>query len=352
MYYSKEYIEDLDAVIKNIPSADMLKGKSIIVTGATGLIGSAAADILFRLNEKASYGMTIYLAGRDENRMKERFSEGFENGEAPSYQFLQYDAATGVIDGVDAVDYIIHGASNADPKRIMGEPVETMMSNLLGLQGLISSVDMEKLQRVLYISSSEVYGINETFEPYTENQLGYIDILNPRSCYPSSKRAAETLLAAYAEEYNLDFTIVRPGHIYGPTIKFSDSRVSADFSLKAAKGEAIVMKSKGEQLRSYCHVLDCASAIIAVLINGENGNAYNISAPQAIVTIREMAEAFAEAGGVEISFDVPTEQETKSFNKMPCSALNSDKLEALGWKAAFDMKLGAERTVTELKQRL
>ena len=120
----------------------------------------------------------------------------------------------------------------------------------------------------------------------------------------------------------------------------------------AAKGENIVMKSLGEQLRSYCHVLDCASAILAVLIKGENRNAYNISAKQAIVTIREMAEAFAAAGGVEIVFDVPTDAEKKSYNVMPCSALNAEKLEALGWKAAFDMKAGAEQTVRELKNML
>ena len=112
------------------------------------------------------------------------------------------------------------------------------------------------------------------------------------------------------------------------------------------------MKSKGEQLRSYTHVLDCASAILTVLIKGKSRNAYNISARQAIVTIREMAEAFAAAGGVEIVFDIPTETEVKSVSVMPCAALNSEKLEALGWKAAFDMKAGAEQTVRELKHIL
>ncbi|MCR5214572.1 MAG: NAD(P)-dependent oxidoreductase [Eubacterium sp.] len=348
MKYTNEYLEDVNAVLKNIPELEELRGKGILITGATGLICSAVADLLFSLNIEQDYGMTIYLAGRDEDRMAKRFGQRVDKKD---YVFVQYDAAKGGLDVKGAaIDYIIHGASNADPKRIMAEPVETMLANIQGISAILDSIDKDKLSRFLYVSSSEVYGVNEKFEPYTENQFGYVDILNPRSSYPSSKRAAETLLVAYAEEYGIDVVMVRPGYIYGPTVKTSDSRASADFSFKAVRGQEIVMKSKGEQLRSYCHVLDCASAMLAVLIKGENKEAYNISAPISIVTIREMAEAFAEAGGVKITFDLPTEAETKSYNKVPCSALNSDKLEALGWKAEFDMKRGAERTVLEMKQ--
>ena len=398
MKNSVEYIDDIKNVIKNIPDAEALKGCDILVTGATGLIGSAVADILLVLNKECGYGMKLYLAGRKIEGVAERFSD-YEEGR--DYFFVKYDATKQVTDLI-AVDYIVHGASNADPAKISSEPVETMLANIMGLNGLLSAADKDKLKRVLYISSSEVYGVGGISDKkegaetgtedgvskngvdagkidgasedgkdgasedgkdgasdkpeyysrlFKENDLGYVDILSPRSSYPSSKRAAETLCIAYAEEYKVDAVIVRPGHIYGPLIKLSDSRASALFSLKAAKGENIVMKSLGEQLRSYCHVLDCASAILAVLIKGENRNAYNISAKQAIVTIREMAEEFAAAGGVEIVFDVPTDAEKKSYNVMPCSALNAEKLEALGWKAAFDMKAGAEQTVRELRNR-
>ena len=346
MRYTDEYINDINLVTENIPDYEKFKGSEILITGATGLICSAVADILLYLNKNRDFGMKIYLAGRNENGMIERFA-GFEEGR--DYHFVSYDATKQLSEMISA-DYIIHGASNADPARISGEPVETILANVMGLNSLLSAVDKDKLKRLLYVSSSEIYGVNETREPYKEEQLGYVDILSPRSSYPSSKRAAETLCIAYGEEYNIDTVIVRPGHIYGPTIKASDSRASALFSLKAASGEDIVMKSRGEQLRSYCHVLDCASAMLSVLIRGEKGNAYNISASKAIVTIREMAEAFAEAGNVNIVFDVPTESEVKSYNVMPCSALSSVKLEALGWKAAFDMKKGALHTVNMLKE--
>lgn len=348
MRYTDEYLADIKDVSLCIPEVETLRGKEIFITGATGLIGSAVADILLMLNKTDDYGMNIILAGRKPDGITARFPE-FEEGR--DYRFFEYDATKAVTELISA-DYIIHGASNADPARISAEPVETILANIMGLNSLLTAADRDRLKRILYISSSEIYGVNESFEPYREESLGYVDILNPRSSYPSSKRAAETLCIAYAEEYKVDALIVRPGHIYGPVIKLSDSRASAQFSLKAAKGEAIVMKSLGEQLRSYCHVLDCASAILAVLIKGENKNAYNISAKQAVVTIRQMAEAFAKAGNVDIVFDVPSDAERKSYNVMPCSALNSEKLEALGWKAEFDMTKGAEHTVRFLRSIL
>lgn len=347
MKYTVGYFNSIMEVIKNIPDCHDLKGKSILITGATGLIGSAVCDVLLALNQEEFYDMKLLFAGRNKEGMESRF-EGYKEGK--EYFFVQYDATLSEQKGIIKADYVIHGASNADPKKISGEPVETMLANIQGLSSLINSLDKEMLKRILYISSSEVYGVNEKQEPYKEEQLGYVDILSSRSCYPSSKRAAETMCVAYAEEYGIDTVIVRPGHIYGPTVKSTDSRVPALFSSMVVRGEDIVMKSKGEQLRSYTHVLDCASAILAVLIKGESKQAYNISASQAIVTIREMAEAFAKAGNVEIKFDLPTEAETKTYSKTPCSALNSEKIEALGWKAYFDMNLGAKQTVEMMKE--
>ena len=261
MKSTKQYKEDIKKVIDNIPSIEKLKGKRILITGATGLICSAVADILFELNQ-SGFGIEIVLAGRNADNLKKRFED---YNEGVDYSFLLYDATANNNEDDLEIDYVVHGASNADPAKIISEPVETILANVQGLNSLMSMLDKSKVERLLYISSSEVYGINETMEPYKEDQLGYIDILNVRASYPNSKRVTETMCVSYSEEYDIDTVIVRPGHIYGPTIKFSDSRASALFSIKAANGEDIVMKSEGSQLRSYCHSLDCASAIIAVL---------------------------------------------------------------------------------------
>lgn len=336
--YCDEYWQDVKLVSEQIPNLKHLFGSSVLITGTTGMICSSVTEILFYLNQKQDARIQIILAGRSRERIKERFY-CFEDGQ--DYTFIPYDATSSNPINIKA-DFIIHGASNADPGKFAKEPVETMLANVLGLNTLLQSAVDKKTKRLLYISSSEVYGRKDEKRPYQEDDYGFVNILNPRASYPSSKRAAETLCAAYSAEYGLDIVIVRPGHIYGPTITKTDSRASAQFTRKAKAGENIVMKSAGTQLRSYCYTLDCASAILTVLINGNCGEAYNISNSKSIVTIREMAEALAQAGGVEIVFDNPSDLEQKSYNMMDNSSLDSKKLEELNWKACFDMKEGSK----------
>lgn len=339
--YCEEYWQDVQLVAQQIPHLENLYGSTILITGGTGMICSAVVEILLFLNRAKSANIKIILAGRNKDKTKKRFYS-FEEGK--NYTFLQYDATSATPLSIMA-DYIIHGASNADPGKFAKEPVETMLANIIGLNTLLKTAVDNKSKRLLYISSSEVYGRKEEKRPYKEDDYGFVDILNPRASYPSSKRAAETLCSAYSSEYGLDTVIVRPGHIYGPTITDSDSRASAQFTRKAKAGEDIVMKSAGSQLRSYCYTLDCASAVLAVLINGKCGEAYNISNSRSIVTIREMAEALAKAGMVNINFENPSDIEKNNYNMMDNSSLDSIKLENLGWSAVFDMDNGAQKNI-------
>lgn len=346
MKYTDKYWEDVKRVTETIPNYESLFGKKILITGGTGMICSSVAEILFYLNREKQAGIKIVLAGRNKERMADRFKDFVEGQD---YIFLEYDATENKILDVK-VDLIIHGASNANPVVYSAQPVETMLANIVGLQCLLQLAVATKVERVLYVSSSEVYGNKEEFRPYEENDYGFVDILNPRASYPCSKRAAETLCAAYQDQYQLDTVIVRPGHIYGPTITNSDSRASAQFTRSAVKGEDIVMKSAGTQLRSYCYTLDCASALLAVLVNGEKGNAYNISNKDSICSISDIAKALAKVAGREVIYECATEQDKKGYNLMSNSALNAKKLEDLGWKACFDLEEGTARTIEILKE--
>ena len=330
------YWDEIETVAGNIPYVDRLYGQSILLTGATGLIGSAVAEILFCLNERKHAGIRVFLAGRNRERTEERFPFG-------GYRFVRYDATQGKID-TGEMDYIIHAASPADPVSYVKEPVETMLANILGLKCLLDGAKGTRT-RVLYISSSEVYGQKSGNQPYRETDYGFVDDLNPRSCYPMAKRASETLCASYQKEYGVDFVIARPGHIYGPEMTETDSRASAQFARKAAAGEDIVMKSAGRQLRSYCYSLDCASAILTILAAGQSGEAYNISNPDSVVTIREVAETFARVAGRGVIFENPTDEEAAGYNMMDNSSLDGKKLAALGWRAQYGIEEGVARTV-------
>ena len=339
--YSNDYWRDAAEVVGVIPNKSDLFNRTIMITGATGMICSAIVDLLHWMNSHLDANIHIILAGRSEERTRNRFP--YMDGNT-HMSFLPYDATSSEKIKIKA-DYIIHGASNADPASFTKQPVETMLANVIGLNTLLLSAVENRSKRVLLISSSEVYGRKEERRPFEENDYGFVDILNPRASYPSSKRAAETLCAAYKEEHGLDFVVIRPGHIYGPSITKTDSRASAQFTRNAKEGKDIVMKSAGAQLRSYCYTLDCASAILTALINGNSGEAYNISSSKLVCSIRDIAEALAKAGNVNVVFENASETEKKGFNLMDNSSLDGTKLESLGWGPLFNIEKGANSTL-------
>ncbi len=347
LYGNPTWISDIDKVIEVVPELDRLAGKSLMITGAAGLVCSAIVDIIFRYNDTHDEKIQVLAAGRWPEEMSARFGDQVNRED---FTFVVYDASKtdNVID-VHA-DYIIHGASNASPNMIVKEPVETMMSNFLGMKYLLDYAKEQGTTRILYISSSEVYGEKEGTEPYKEGQYGYIDLLKSRNSYSVGKRAAETLCASYADEYGMESVIVRPGHIYGPTASPYDKRVASAWSYAVAKGEDIVMKSDGSQIRSYCYCLDCASAMLKVLLCGENCHAYNISNPDSIISIKDMAEILSKSAGVELRMELPTEEERKGFNPMSNSSLESASLTGLGWHGCFDAETGFGHTVKILKE--
>jgi nucleoside-diphosphate-sugar epimerase len=347
LYNSKLWMEDLDRTLASLPILEELAGKRVLITGGAGLVLSPVVDLFFRYNETHDTAIEILAAGRWIEEMQGRFGEYCEK---PYFHFVPYDAAKTDNQLTEPADYIIHGASNASPDMIVREPVETMMSNFMGLKALLDYAKESGTKRLLYVSSSEIYGKKEDARPYREGEYGYIDLLSARNSYSVGKRAAETLCVSYQEEYGVESVIVRPGHIYGPTASPQDVRVASAWAYAAARGEDIVMKSEGKQLRSYCHCLDTASAVLTVLLRGEASGAYNISNPDAIVTIRDMAELLSKAGGVELRMELPTEAERKGFNPMSNSALESEGLQGLGWKGLFDAPTGCAHTVQILKE--
>ena len=347
IWESRRWRSDLDETIGQLDELNILSGKRVMVTGCTGLICSAVTDLLIRWNEAHEEKITILAAARNKDKTLARFSP---YAQKEWFQYVPFDSAAPECIVNEPADFIIHGASNASPDKIIQEPVETMLSNILGMKALLEEAKEQKVSKVLFISSSEVYGKKEGTQPYKANEYGFIDLLNPRNSYSVGKRAAETLCISYEAEYNISSVIVRPGHIYGPTASEADQRVSSAWAYAAARGQDLVMKSDGAQIRSYCYCLDCASAILKVLIKGECGRAYNISNPDSIISIREMAQILARSGGVELKTELPTEAERKGFNPMSNSSLDSEELLALGWKGLFDAERGFAHTVEILRE--
>lgn len=312
---------------------------SILVTGASGLIGSAFVELLLES------GVSVVAAGRNVEKLQKRF--GKRNGLA----FLAYDA-TKSNDLDIAVDYVVIAASPASPNLYVEKPVDVMLANTMGVNELLAYSVRKKVRKVVYVSSSEVYGkLTPPATGFREDQFGEIDLANPRNCYAESKRAAELLCVSYAKQYGLNVSIVRPGHVYGPTATAADMRVSSLWPRMAIRGEDIVMKSEGKQLRSYVHCHDCATAIMTVLLKGEPGMAYNVSNRRSVVTIHQLAEAICNEGKVRLRMELPAEKERAAFNPMMNSSLDATRLEALGWTAKYDFEAGVRETIERMRNR-
>lgn len=345
MRYGGKYLAELDRVCSAFDFS-AFEGMRVLLTGGTGLIGSALADVLLYANEKFGLDLQLQLAVRSKEKAMARFSRFNRRS---GLCFGAYDALAPVCLDFQA-DFIIHGASNAHPATYSKEPVETLLANVIGTDGMLRFVRETGARRLLYISSSEVYGRISEVRAYREEDNGYVELLAPRACYPIGKRAAETLCAAHAAEYGIDFVIARPGHIYGPTMTADDTRATVQFARDVMAGRDILMKSAGKQLRSYCYGADCATAILTILQKGKACEAYNISDRNSVVSIRQMAEEFAAVAKKKLIFAPPTDAEQKSYNLMDNSSLNGEKLEALGWKPIFDYQSGVRDMLEILRE--
>lgn len=336
------YKKDILQIFKSDLPWENLSGCNIFVTGATGLIGGCLVETLMT-NPKRDY--QVFASGRNVERAKVRFKDYAKDA---AFHFVKYDVLEPL--GCDVrFDYIIHAASNGSPNFFVQKPVEVMKSNLYGLVNLMEYGLSHGMKRMLYVSSGEVYGEGEG-RVFTEDYSGYVDCTKPRSCYPSSKRAAETLCVSYVEEYGADVVIARPCHTYGPHFTEQDNRVYAQFIRNVLRGEDIVMKSTGEQFRSWCYVVDCVSALLHILLKGKCGEAYNIADEKSNISIRELAETIARIGGKKVVIDVPDADEKKGFNIVMKSIFSVGKLEGLGWKAHSSIEKGLINVINEDRQ--
>lgn len=340
---STQYVNALKKV-----NCEGLSGKTIVISGATGMIGSCLIDTLMVWNRTQTHPCNIVAISRKMAAAKNRFAYCWDD---PCFNYIEQDICSPAVNWPEKVDYVIHAASNADPMSFAKAPVDTLMSNVLGTDLLIKAGMQKGMTRFLYISSGEMYGQPDNEQnDFVESYCGPVDHSVSRACYPTGKRAAEVLCQSYISQYGVDAVIVRPCHIFGPTMTARDSRAVSEFLRNAAAGKNIGMKSAGLVERSHCYVVDAVNAIFRVLLDGECGNAYNIADTAYQMTIREFAFAAAEAGNCEVVFENPSDLETRGYSKVSRSVLSADKLKELGWQGHPSESNAIAETVQILKQ--
>lgn len=321
--------EDIKNII-NYFDMSVFDGKTILVTGATGLIGKLCVKSLLN----SGYNTQVIALVRDEEKAKNIF------GESKRLTYLVQDINQR-INTTRRVDYIIHAASTTSSKDFVEKPVETIYTAINGSRNILEFAKNKRLEGMVYLSSLEIYGVNEK-ENIKEMDYGYIDILNPRSSYSESKKMVETMCISYGTEYGVPVKIARLAQTFGAGVSISDNRVFAQFAKAIINKENIVLHTKGETKRNYCYTTDAVRGIFTILTKGENNNAYNVANENSYCSISEMAHLLEnEYTKVEYKID----EVNRGYNPTVKIALNTEKLNALGWEAKVNLKEMFDRLI-------
>lgn len=333
------YQEDLQHILQT-NGIEQLHGKHLLITGATGLIGICLIDALMLYNRLHDANLHICALGRSKAKAAEVLGEYYGH---PLFHFAEHDVNQPISTELRA-DYILPLASNTHPLAYSTYPVETMLINLKGAEHALEAARHQQAQ-VLYPSTVEVYGNARGEDVFTEDYTGILNLSTARACYTESKRASEALCLSYAAERGVTVKIARLSRVFGPTMKESDSKASSQFIKKALAGEDIVLKSKGEQYFSYTYVADAVSALLHIMLNGESGVAYNVSAASCNIHLKDFAALCASYCKKEVVFDLPTATEQKGFSVATQAILENSRLLGTGWHPYYQIEDAVRRTL-------
>lgn len=351
IYENQLYIDDVQYVARRDLPWEKLNGKSLMLSGATGLLGSFLVDVVMEKNISEDLNCTVYALARNEEKAKQRFSKILSDSRLV---FIPYDIKLPLVrDDIGTVDYVLHLASNTHPLQYSTDPIGTITTNIIGLQNMLDFAVAHHTARFAFASSNEIYGENRgDVELFDEGYCGYIDSNTLRAGYPESKRCGEALCQAYKSQKGLEIVVPRFTRSYGPTMLLTDTKAISQFLRKGINGEDIILKSQGTQYYSYTYIADAISGLLTVILRGDNGEAYNIADERSNITLRDLAQIIAEHAGKQVVFEIPDEIEAAGYSKATKALLDGSKLKELGWQPLYNIEEGINRTMTVLSSLL
>lgn len=330
--------EDLKTILTENIEWEKLKNKVVLITGASGMIGSYLVRTLLMLNEIKNYNISVIALVRN----LEKVPEDIRKNEKVT--FIVGDVSVPV-NIEEKIDFVIHAASPASPDIMKKHPISVMSANVLGTYNTLNLASLNRECKYMFVSSREAYG-NPVTEKcvFTEDTYGILDPVNPRSCYSEGKRAAETYCATYKEEKGLDVKIVRPAYVYGPGMSLNDSRVQACFLRDVIQDRNICLNSDGSAIRSYIYIADVISGMFYVLLNSEDV-VYNIADESCIISIKELAQTIIAASGKKLELEFNISNKNTGCSNLAYGVLGTKKINELGWYPKFDLMNGFKRTI-------
>lgn len=332
--------EDIARIVRddNI-NWERLRNASVLVTGATGLLGSLCVKTLLAL----PFPVRVYALVRDREKAEAQLGSRVHYVTGDVRKATQEEPAP---------EFIIHCASVTKSETMLKSPVDTMDISILGTRNMLELAHRCGTKSMVYLSSMEAYGVTEEQQnPVTEEKLGYVDLTAARSSYPEAKRAAECFCAAFYHQYGLPVKIARLSLTMGAGVPLSDNRVSMQFARSAIGGQDIVLHTAGQSQSNFCYTSDSVRGIFTILLNGKDGETYNVCNDKETRRICQIAALVAEqiaGGAIHVVYDIP---EGNRFGYAPDAALklSSQKLMALGWTPEVDLADAYGRLIRYIK---
>lgn len=343
--------EDIEWIVKNNTVMANLENKTIMVTGATGLIGAQIVRTLLCYNNTHNAKINIIAMARNEKKVTEMFEDILETD---YFEFYISDINDSIKLST-TVDYIIHAASATSSQYFVMNPVETIWTVINGTKNILDFAKGQNLKGFVYLSSLEVYGT-----PVLQSGLireidyGYIDPLNVRSSYSEGKRLTECLCVSYAKEYGVPVKIARLSQTFGPGVAYDDNRVFAEFARCVIEQRDIILHTEGKTVRSYCYTKDAVNAILYILLKGTVAEAYNVTNMDTAISINDMAQLVCETVGlskIKVIIDTGKDISRFGYNPEMIIKLNSHKLYELGWSATVGLEEMYRRMVWFMQGR-
>ena len=344
----EEYKKQIEQYANYNIDWNLLKNKSFLISGATGMIGKCLIDIIMYKNEYDNLNCTIIALGRNKEKASNRLGEYFNNN---NFKFIESDINKSIDVEDEKIDYILHAASSTHPLQYSNDPIGTITANVMGTYNLLELGAQKNIDRFLFASSVAIYGENRgDIDKFDENYLGYINCNTLRAGYPESKRTGETLCQAFIKQKNMDVVIARLSRVFGPTMLMSDSKASSQFIKNGINEEDIVLKSEGLQNYSYSYVFDAVMGLLICLTKGKCGEAYNIADDKFDIKLKDFAKACADTVNKKVIFDLPDETERAGYSTATKALLNATKIKEIGYFVEQGFNDRIEDTIKILKK--
>ncbi len=341
---NKIILTDMEDIFSRDMPWEDLQGKTILITGAYGMLASYMVFFLLYLREKKGIRTNIITQGKSRTKAELRFGCYLDK---EYFSFTDFDLTGEGWKDLPPADYVVHAAGIANPRYYQTNPVEVIEPNTIGTIQLLRYGEKCKLRSFLYFSTGDIYGRVSNAEYITEDTVGCLDPLDIHSCYGESKRLGETACVAFFREYGVPAVIARIGHTYGPTMDVqNDPRVFASFMNCALQGRDIVLHSDGMARRPFCYIADAVAAFFLLLLRGKGGEAYNVTNTDQFLSISEAAQIIGELPEKKVNIIYKRRAADDSYcdNKENKDNLPVEKkLEDLGWYHPIDSCTGFKR---------